>query len=101
MTLSLTEVTRDFVGINSQTALRPTTYVALLRKSSAHCEVVMFLGIIFLFAGILIAIYPPLLSFVVAGVLIFIGISLISISYHYKRMSKHFDNPFFDFFARF
>jgi uncharacterized membrane protein HdeD (DUF308 family) len=61
----------------------------------------MLLGIIFLLAGILIAIYPPLLSLVVAGVLILLGISLISISYHYKRMSKHFDNPFMDFFIRF
>ncbi len=61
----------------------------------------MLLGIIFLLAGILIAIYPPLLSFIVAGTLIFIGISLVSISYHYKRMSKHVDNPFVDFFIRF
>ncbi len=61
----------------------------------------MLLGIMFLLAGILIAIYPPLLSFVVAGMLIFIGISLISISYHYKRMSKHVDNPFVNFFIRF
>jgi hypothetical protein len=61
----------------------------------------MLLGVMFLLAGILIAIYPPLLSFVVAGMLIFIGISLISISYHYKRMSKHVDNPFVDFFIRF
>ncbi len=61
----------------------------------------MLLGIIFILAGILIAIYPPLLSFVVAGVLTFIGITLISISYHYKKFSKHIDNPFIDFFIRF
>lgn len=61
----------------------------------------MLLGIIFILAGILIAIYPPLLSFVVAGVLTFIGITLISISYHYKKLSKHIDNPFIDFFIRY
>jgi hypothetical protein len=52
-------------------------------------------------AGILIAIYPPLLSLVVAAILIFAGVSLILISYHYKKMSKHIDNPFIDFFFRF
>jgi len=61
----------------------------------------MIFGIIFILLGILIAIYPPLLSLVVAGILILIGVSLISISYHYKKMSKHIDNPFVDFFIRF
>ena len=61
----------------------------------------MLLGIVLLVAGILIAIYPPLLSLVVAVILIFAGISLILISYHYKKMSKHIDNPFVDFFFRF
>lgn len=61
----------------------------------------MFLGVIFILAGILIAIYPPLLSIIVAGVLILIGVSLLSISYHYKKMSKHFENPWMDFFIRF
>jgi len=61
----------------------------------------MLLGIIFILSGILIAIYPPLLSLVVAMVLIIVGVGLISISYHYKKMSKRIDNPFVDFFIRF
>jgi len=61
----------------------------------------MFLGIIFILAGILIAIYPQLLSIIVASGLIIIGISLLSISYRYKKMSKHFENPWMDFFIRF
>ena len=61
----------------------------------------MLLGMILLTAGILIAIYPPLLSLVVAMILIFTGIILIVVSYHYKKMSKHTDNPFVDFFFRF
>ena len=61
----------------------------------------MLLGIIFIVAGILIAIYPQLLSLIVAGVLIFIGIILISIRQHYKKISKRIDNPFVDFFIRF
>jgi len=61
----------------------------------------MFLGIIFILAGILIAIYPQLLSIIVASGLIIIGIGLLSISYRYKKMSKHFENPWMDFFIRF
>ena len=61
----------------------------------------MLLGIISIVAGILIAVYPQLLSLIVAGVLIFIGIILISIRQHYKKISKHIDNPFVDFFIRF
>ena len=60
----------------------------------------MLLGVIVLLSGILIAIYPPLLSLIVAAILVFIGISLIAISYHYKKASKHIDNPFVDFFMR-
>ena len=61
----------------------------------------MLLGIIFIVAGVLIAIYPQLLSLIVAGILIFIGIILISIRQHYKKISRHIDNPFVDFFIRF
>lgn len=61
----------------------------------------MLLGVMFILAGILIAIYPPLLSIIVAGLLILLGLGLISISYHYKKASKHFENPFVDFFIRF
>jgi uncharacterized membrane protein HdeD (DUF308 family) len=61
----------------------------------------MLLGIIFIVAGILIAIYPPLLSLIVAALLIFLGISLVSISYHYKKACKRLENPYLDFFIRF
>lgn len=61
----------------------------------------MVLGIVFVVSGILIALYPPLLSLIVAGVLIFTGVSFISISYHYKKLSKRFENPYVDFFIRF
>jgi len=61
----------------------------------------MIVGILFLVSGVLIALYPPLLSLIVAGVLVFTGISFISISYHYKKLSKRFENPYVDFFIRF
>ena len=61
----------------------------------------MLTGILFIIAGILIAIYPPLLSIIVAAILIFIGITLLGISYHYKKISRRFENPYVDFFLRF
>ena len=61
----------------------------------------MIIGMLFIVAGILIAVYPPLLSLIVASMLIFLGIIFFAISYHYKRISKHVDNPYMNFFIRF
>ena len=61
----------------------------------------MVVGIVFIVVGILIAMYPQLLSIIVAAFLIMIGITLASISYHYKKLKKETDNPFVDFFMRY
>jgi Flp pilus assembly protein TadB len=61
----------------------------------------MIFGIFLIIAGIMIALYPPLLSIIVATILLMAGITITSISYRYKKMRKHFDNPFMDFFTRF
>ena len=61
----------------------------------------MVVGIILIVAGIMIALYPPLLSIIVASLLIFIGVTLTVISYRFKKMHKHFQDPFADFFIRF
>ncbi len=60
----------------------------------------MVLGIILILAGVVIAIYPPLLSLIVASILIFTGIIFIYLSFYYKRISKKFEDPFIDFFFR-
>lgn len=60
----------------------------------------MALGILLILAGILIAVYPPLLSFIVAFVLIFAGIFFLYLGHHYKKISRKFDDPFIDFFFR-
>jgi len=60
----------------------------------------MILGIIFILAGISIALYPPLLSLIVAAILIFAGIFFISMGYYYKKASRRFDDPFMNFFFR-
>jgi multisubunit Na+/H+ antiporter MnhC subunit len=61
----------------------------------------MILGLLFILSGILIVVFEPLLRVIVATMLIFSGVFLMFMSYHYKRMSKKFDNPYVDFFIRF
>lgn len=61
----------------------------------------MTIGIIFVIIGILIVMYPTLLSIIVATFLIMVGVILVSISYHYKKVQREADNPFVDFFMKF
>lgn len=61
----------------------------------------MILGIILILAGILIAIYPPLLSLIAAALLIFLGIFLIISAYRLKKLKRNVPNHFFDFFIRY
>lgn len=57
-------------------------------------------GIILIIAGILVAIYPPLLSFIVAILLILLGSIIVSIAYHNRKLRKHYDNPVIELFFR-
>ncbi|MBN2120016.1 MAG: DUF3096 domain-containing protein [Candidatus Omnitrophica bacterium] len=61
----------------------------------------MVTGIVFIIAGILIAIFPELLSLIVSVFLVTLGVGIVLTSYHHKRLSQHFDNPFADFIFRF
>ena len=61
----------------------------------------MIIGILFILAGILIVLYPPLLSLIVALFLMFIGLSLILMHFYFRRASREFNNPFMNFFIRF
>ncbi|MBD3263814.1 MAG: DUF3096 domain-containing protein [Candidatus Omnitrophica bacterium] len=60
----------------------------------------MLLGIIFIAGGLLIAIFPQILSLIVAFFLIFLGISVMYMGYYYRRNARKFDDPFIDFFFR-
>ncbi len=60
----------------------------------------MVFGIMLIISGILIALYPPLLSLIVALILIFAGAILFSLSYRYKKTARRVDDPFVDFFMR-
>jgi len=60
----------------------------------------MLPGIIFIMAGILIAIYPPFLALIVATLLILTGVALLFMGYHYRRVARQIDDPFVNFFFR-
>lgn len=61
----------------------------------------MLFGIVCVMCGLLILIYPPLLSIIVACMLIFIGISLCFITRHLKKNARSLGSPYADFFIRF
>jgi len=60
----------------------------------------MILGIFFILAGVLIAMFPQLLIWIVAIFLIFSGLSFIYLSFYYRRISRRFNDPYIDFFLR-
>ena len=57
-------------------------------------------GIILILAGIVLVIYPPLLSIIVAAFLILCGVMVISVARYNRRLNRHFDNPAIDNFFR-
>ena len=64
-------------------------------------EIPMLAGIILIIAGVLLVVYPPLLSIIVAGFLIFVGIMALSVARFNRRYQRHFDNPTIEFFFKY
>jgi len=60
----------------------------------------MTAGIILILAGILLVVYPHLLSIIVAALLIFAGVMVISIARHERRLHRHYSNPTIEFIIR-
>ena len=60
----------------------------------------MLTGIVLVLCGILIALYPPLLSLVVSILLIFLGTFVFMISYKTRQMENTFKDPFLDLFFK-
>jgi drug/metabolite transporter (DMT)-like permease len=61
----------------------------------------MVSGIVLIIAGVLLIIYPPLLSLIVAGFLIIAGAVVISIARYNRKYHRHYDNPTIEFFFRY
>ncbi len=57
-------------------------------------------GIILLISGVLIAIYPPLLSLIVATLLIMSGVLTLIVAYQNRRLQREFGNPILRVFFR-
>jgi UPF0716 family protein affecting phage T7 exclusion len=64
-------------------------------------ETTMTAGIVLILAGILLIVYPPLLSIIVAALLIFAGAMAISITRYNRKHERHFENPTVDIFFRY
>ena len=60
----------------------------------------MFIGIILIICGILIALYPPLLSMIVAALLVIMGIFVLMLAHSFKKAAKSFNDPILDLFMR-
>ena len=62
--------------------------------------VIMIGGLLLVAAGILIALFPPLLSIIVAIILILMGSMVVAIAYHNRKLRKHYENPVVELFFR-
>lgn len=61
----------------------------------------MLAGIILIIAGLLIAIYPPLLAWVVAVFLIATGLLVVTSAYYHRKQARHADNPVIELIFRY
>ncbi|MBN1794813.1 MAG: hypothetical protein JW844_07615 [Candidatus Omnitrophica bacterium] len=61
----------------------------------------MLAGILLIITGIMIAVYPQLLSLIVASFLMIAGTTLLLVRYHLRRLERSWNNPFMEFFIRF
>ena len=61
----------------------------------------MITGIFFILMGLLILIYPQILVAMISGMLILIGLIIISISMRFRRARRHAQSPFMDWIIRY
>lgn len=61
----------------------------------------MIAGIVLIVAGLLIAVYPPLLAWIVALVLVAVGVLVLSSAYYHRKYARHADNPVIELIFRY
>ncbi len=61
----------------------------------------MLAGAILIIAGILIAVFPQLLSIIVAMLLIFSGVLTLAVAYYDRKLRRRSGNPAIEFILRF
>jgi hypothetical protein len=57
-------------------------------------------GIVLIIAGVLSAVSPPLLSFIVAALLIALGMLAVLVGDYNKKLQRRYDNPVIELFFR-
>jgi hypothetical protein len=61
----------------------------------------MLTGIVLLLAGISIALYPPLLSIIIASILIALGLLLAVIAWYHRKLQRRGGNPIIQLILRY
>lgn len=61
----------------------------------------MLAGIVLIISGLLIAVYPPLLAWVVAIILIAVGVLVLTSAYYHRKQAHHADNPVIELIFRY
>ena len=61
----------------------------------------MLTGIVLLPAGILIALYPPLLAIIVASMLIALGLLMAVSAWYHRKRRRGGDNPIIELILRY
>jgi uncharacterized membrane protein HdeD (DUF308 family) len=72
-----------------------------MQVQTGYVETDMIAGIVLILAGLLLVIYPPLLSLIVAVVLIMLGGALTAIAWQERKLQRHYRNPVVEFFIRY
>jgi UPF0716 family protein affecting phage T7 exclusion len=70
-------------------------------RKNHSLETNMIAGIVLILAGVLLIIYPPLLSIIVAAFLIFAGIMVLSVVHYNRKHQRHYENPTVELFFRY
>jgi UPF0716 family protein affecting phage T7 exclusion len=58
----------------------------------------MIAGVVLILAGLLLVLYPPLLSIIVATLLVVAGVLVIAVSHYERKLQRHYRNPTVEFF---
>lgn len=61
----------------------------------------MLAGIILIVAGVLLAIYPPLLAWIVAIILVVAGALVLTSAHYHRKYARRADNPVIELIFRY
>ena len=61
----------------------------------------MITGLFFVGFGVLVALYPQLLSLMVAGVLVLFGLGMMAASWQFRRLRTQSESRFINWIVRF